>query len=57
MSERDGLKIIDQLPLDFDRKACPSNGGAPFSRLLKAAAIAAALGALLLILARGSWSH
>ena len=31
MSERDGLKIIDQLPLDFDRKACPSKGGAPFS--------------------------
>lgn len=57
MSERDGLKIIGQLPLDFDSKACPSKGGAPFSRLLKAAAIAAALGALLLILARGSWSH
>ena len=35
MSERDGLKIIDQLPLDFDRKACPSKGGAPFFVLLR----------------------
>lgn len=55
MSERDGIKLIDQLPKDFDTKAHPVRT-APFS-FPKALAFLSALAIVLGALITGTWNR
>ena len=56
MSNRDGIKLIDQLPKDFDTKAQPVRF-APLSHLAQAAALFAAVCLLVAVLMRGYWEN
>lgn len=56
MSIKDDLKLIDQLPRDFDTEARPKKVS-PFSYAVKAILFLNALGILIAVLTRGYWNN